>query len=189
MPNNKFLLYRLANYYKLKKEYFKSIKIYQKIIRIYGENDQDLFLYASNLDKVGKWKEAKILFLDLLKKSPNDTYAMNYVSYKLALKNQDLDLALSLIKQALIVDPENGFFLDTLGWVEFKRKNYNKAVFFLEKSVSILPKSSEVLDHLGDCYLMLNRKNEAIFEWKKAIKYETSVNIIKNIQDKIKKNE
>ena len=45
------------------------------------------------------------------------------MSYKLALKEQDLNFALSLIKQALIIDPENGFFLDTLGWVEFKRKN------------------------------------------------------------------
>ena len=111
------------------------------------------------------------------------------MSYKLAVENQDLDLALSLIKKALILDPENGFFLDTLGWVEFKRKNYNKAVFFLEKSISILPRSSEILDHLGDCYLMLNRKKEAIFEWKKAIKYENDRNIIKNIQSKVKKYE
>ena len=184
-PNNKILLYRLASYYKSKKQHFKSIKIYKKIIDIYGENDRDIFLYASNLDKIGKWKKAKILFLNLLKKSPNDTYTLNYVSYKLALKNQDLDFALNLIKQALVIDPENGFFLDTLGWVEFKRKNYNKAVFFLEKSVSILPKSSEVLDHLGDCYLMLNRKNEAIFEWKKAMKYETNVEIVKKIRDKL----
>ena len=129
------------------------------------------------------------MFLNLIKKNPNDTYALNYVSYKLALKNQDLDLALSLIKQALIVDPENGFFLDTLGWVEFKRKNYNKAVFFLEKSVSILPRSSEILDHLGDCYLMLNRNKEAIFEWRKAIKYEIDANIIKNIQAKLERYE
>ena len=111
------------------------------------------------------------------------------MSYKLALKEQDLNFALRLIKQALTIDPENGFFLDTLGWVEFKRKNYNKAVFFLEKSISILPRSSEILDHLGDCYLMLNRKKEAIFEWKKAIKYEIDTNIIKNIQAKLERYE
>ena len=114
---------------------------------------------------------------------------MNYVSYKLALKNQDLDFALNLIKKALNLDPDNGYFLDTIGWVEFKRKNYNKATFYLEKSISILPKSSEVLDHLGDTYLMLDRKNEAIFEWKKAIKYEKNKNIIKIIQEKLRKYE
>ncbi len=188
-PTNKFLLYRLATYYKSRKKYYQSAKIYKNIINIYGESDRDLFLYASNLDKIGKWNDAKILFLNLLKKNPMDTHTLNYVSYKLALKNQDLDFALSLIKKALNLDPDNGYFLDTIGWVEFKRKNYKKATFYLEKSTSILPKSSEVLDHLGDSYLMLGRKNEAIFEWKKAIKYEKNKNIIKIIKKKLSKYE
>ena len=79
--------------------------------------------------------------------------------------------------------------MDTLGWVEFKRKNFETAVYFLEKSVSILPNSSEVTDHLGDCYLKLNRKQEAIFEWRKAIQYESDKNIIKKIKEKIKRHE
>ena len=107
----------------------------------------------------------------------------------MALKNQELDFARSLIKKALNLDPNNGFFLDTIGWVEFKRKNDNKAVFYLEKSIAILPKSSEILDHLGDCYLMLGRKSEAIFGRKKAIKYERNKYLIKNIQEKLKKYE
>ena len=92
-----------------------------------------------------------------------------------------------LVQYFLVLDPENGYFLDTLGWVEFKRKNYNSAVYFLEKSVSILPKSSEVMDHLGDCYLMLNRKKEAFFEWNKALKYETDTNKKQEIKDKLNK--
>ena len=188
-PNNKLVLYSLASYYKSKSEYQMSVKIYKKILDHHDSNDSDLFLYASNLDKIGKWKEARVLFLKLLKKNPQDTYTLNYVSYKLALKSQELDLALDLIKKALILDPNNGYFLDTLGWVEYKRNNYNSAVYFLEKSVSILPRSAEVIDHLGDCYFMLNRKKEAIFEWNKALKYETDKNIIKKINAKIKKHE
>ncbi len=185
-PDNKFVLYRLANYYKSKLLYHKSLKIYKKILDDYDSNDRDLFLYASNLDKLGRWKEAKVLFLELLKKNPHDTFTLNYVSYKLAIKNQELELALNLIKKALTIDPNNGYFLDTLGWVEYKRNNFNSAVYFLEKSVSILPRSAEVIDHLGDCYFMLNRRNEAIFEWKKALKYETNKNKIKKIKEKIR---
>ncbi len=188
-PDNKFVLYRLANYYKSKSSYQKSLKIYKKILDHYDSNDRDLFLYASNLDKIGKWKEAKVLFLKLLKKNPRDTFTLNYISYKLALKNQDLELALDLIKKALTIDPNNGYFLDTLGWVEYKRNNFNSAVYFLEKSVSILPRSAEVIDHLGDCYFMLNRKKEAIFEWKKALKYETNKDTIKQIKEKIRQND
>ena len=188
-PNNKFVLYRSASYYKSKKQYQKSLKIYKKILNNYNSNDRALFLYASNLDKLGEWEEAKTLFLQLLKKNPHDTFTLNYVSYKLALKNQELELALDLIKKALILDPDNGYFLDTLGWVEYKRNNFNSAVYFLEKSVSILPRSAEVIDHLGDCYFMLNRKKEAIFEWNKALKYETDKSITKKIKEKIRINE
>ena len=188
-PQNKFVLYRLANYHKFKNEYLSSLNIYKKILEDGETKDRDLFLYASNLDKVGRWKEAKALFLKLLDKNPKDTYTLNYLSYKLALKEQELDLALKLIKKALMLDPENGYFLDTLGWVEFKRKNYQSAVYFLEKSVSILPKSSEIIDHLGDCYFMLNRKREAFFEWNKALKYEKDKSTIKKIKEKISKHE
>ncbi len=188
-PDNKLVLYRLASYYKLKSQYQTSLNIYKKILDNYDPSDRDLFLYASNLDKIGKWKEARVLFLRLLQKNPQDTYTLNYLSYKLAIKNQELDFALDLIKKALVLDPDNGYFLDTLGWVEYKRNNYNSAVYFLEKSVSILPRSAEVTDHLGDCYFMLNRKKEAIFEWNKALKYETDRDIIQNIKAKIRKHE
>ena len=181
-PNNKLVLYKLASYYKSKAQYQASMKIYKKILDHFDTNDRDLFLYASNLDKIGRWKEARVLFLQLLNNNPRDTYTLNYVSYKLALKNQELDFAFDLIKKALTIDPDNGYFLDTLGWVEYKRNNFKSAVYFLEKSVSKLPRSAEVLDHLGDCYFMLNRKQEAVFEWNKAIKYETDKNVIKKNQ-------
>ena len=188
-PKNKLVLYRLANYYKTKQKYTNSIKVYENILHNHKTTNHDLFLYASNLDKIGKWDEAKVLLLELIEKNPKDTYTLNYLSYKLALQDQELELALNLIKKALALDPKNGYFLDTLGWVEFKRQNYKSAVYFLEKSVSMLPKESEVIDHLGDCYLMLNRKKEAVFEWKKALKYETDSKIIKKIREKINKYE
>ncbi len=188
-PDNKFVLYKLANYYKSKSLYHKSLKIYKMILDHHDSNDRDLFLYASNLDKLGRWKEARVLFLKLLKKNPRNTFTLNYVSYKLALKNQELELALDLIKKALVIDPNNGYFLDTLGWVEYKRNNFNSAVYFLEKSVAILPRSAEVINHLGDCYFMLNRRKEAVFEWKKALKYETNRKAIKKIKEKIRQHD
>ena len=188
-PNNEYLLYELANYYKLNKEYNKSLRTYEKIINNFGENNRLNFLYASNLDKVGEWDKAKNLFFDILNDNPNDTYTLNYVSYKLSLRNEDLDVANDLIERAINIDPENGYFLDTKGWVEYKRKNFKNAVFYIEKAVSILPNSAEILDHLGDCYLKLNRKKEAVYEWKRALKYEKDEIILSKINQKIKENE
>ena len=188
-PENESILYELANYYQTKKEYEKSLKTYEKLIKNFGENDRLLFLYASNLDKLNKWEDAKNLFLKLLKKNPEDTYTLNYISYRLSLRDEELGYALKLIKKALTLDPENGYFLDTIGWVEFKRKNFKNSVFYLEKATSILPNSAEVLDHLGDCYFKLGRKKEAIYQWERALKYEDDNIIIKRISQKITENE
>ena len=45
------------------------------------------------------------------------------------------------------------------------------------------------MDHLADCYLMLGRTNEAIYEWKKALKYENNNSIINLIKAKLSKYE
>ena len=83
-PDNEYLLYEVANYYKLNKQYKKSLRTYEKIINNFGENNRLNFLYASNLDKVGEWNKAKNLFFDILNDNPNDTYTLNYISYKLS---------------------------------------------------------------------------------------------------------
>ena len=188
-PNNKFIMLQMADYFKSKSNFYEAIQIYKKIIENHGENNRLLFLYASSLDKMGDWHKAKELLITILKKDPEETYTLNYFAYSLALRDEELDLALNHIKKALSLDPNNGFFLDTLGWVEFKRENYMSAVFYLEKSIMILPRSSEVMDHLGDCYLMLGRTKEAVYEWKKALKYENNITVITSIKDKLNKYE
>ena len=188
-PNNKFIMLQMADYFKSNSNFYEAIQIYKKIIENHGENNRLLFLYASSLDKMGDWHKAKELLITILKKDPEETYTLNYFAYSLALRDEELDLALNHIKKALSLDPNNGFFLDTLGWVEFKRENYTSSVFYLEKSIMILPRNSEVMDHLGDCYLMLGRTKEAVYEWKKALKYENNITVINSIKDKLNKYE
>ena len=188
-PNNKFILYKLADFYKLNKQYSNSLKIYKKLLLKDSQNNHLLFLYATCLDKLGQWDIAKALLLNLIEKDTNDAYSLNYLSYSLSLKNNNLDLALSLIKKAIEIDPNNGFFLDTLGWVQYQRKDYISAVFYLEKAVTLEPNSSEIMNHLADTYLMLGRINEAKYEWEKALHYETEINVITMIKEKINKYE
>ena len=60
--------------------------------------------------KLADGKKQKKFFLELLDKNPEDTYTLNYLSYKFALKEQELDLALKLIKKALMLDPKMDTF-------------------------------------------------------------------------------
>ena len=104
----------------------------------------------------------------------------------MTIRDENLDIALKLILNALEKEPNNGFFLDTLGWVQYKNKEYKLAVKNLQRAVSIQPNSSEIMDHLGDCYLKMGRKKEALFEWKRALNFDASKKLKKILAKKIK---
>ena len=79
--------------------------------------------------------------------------------------------------------------MDTLGWVQYKMKNYDMAIKNLQRAVSINPNSSEIMDHLGDCYLKKGRIKEAIYEWKRALKFDATKKLKKSIKLKLEKHD
>ncbi len=57
----------------------------------------------------------------LLVLNPEHAEAMNFVGYSYAEKGVKLDEAERLLLRALELRPDNGFFLDSLGWVYFQK--------------------------------------------------------------------
>ena len=179
-PNNQQLLFLIANNYRDQDKCSEAIKIYNKLIK-QSENDYRYnYLKAICLDKLNKWEDSKKILVKLISENPSDAYALNYLSYSMAIRNEDLIKAEKLIKKALEIEKNNGFFLDTLGWIQFKLNYVDKAVRSLQLAIELEPNNSEIIDHLGDIYYKIGRKKEAIYEWKRAL--------IGNADDKLKKN-
>ena len=51
-------------------------------------------------------------------------------------------------------------FLDTLGWIQFKLNDVDKAVRTIQLAVELEPNNSEIIDHLGDIYYKIGRKKK-----------------------------
>ena len=66
-----------------------------------------------------------------------------------------LDKAYDLAKKANEAAPNQPHFADTLGWIEFKRRNYANALRLLEDSATKLPDSAEIQFHLGMAHYMM----------------------------------
>ena len=68
----------------------------------------------------------------------------------------------------------NAAYLDSLGWVYFKQKKYKEALEPLKKAVADDDDGShlEIWDHLGDCYMALGQRKDAITAWEKGLKFE-----------------
>ena len=124
---------------------------------------------ALTLNLAGKKKELEAALCEALGKFPNDPEIMNELAYFWADENQHLDEALTLGRRATALDPDNGPILDTLGWVYFQKDQAKDALPYLQRAAFLTNNDPVVLQHVGDTYLKLGLRREAISAWTHAL--------------------
>ena len=135
----------------------------------------------------GDDKRAIGLYRRLLSIRPNYPLAMNNLAYIYAEKGERLNFALDLIREAVKKDPKNPKFLDTLGWVYYKRKEYKKAISFLKQALSISTQAI-IYYHLGKAYIKLGRMDKARKAFRKLMETGQIVPNIKEVNQLVGKN-
>ena len=91
-----------------------------------------------------------------------DPDAYNNLAYAYAEANAYLNEARKLVGEALAREPENAAYLDTLGWIYFKRGVFDRAVAELRKALERAPGDATVRRHLVRVYRWTGRTDEAL---------------------------
>jgi Tfp pilus assembly protein PilF len=94
---------------------------------------------------------------------------LNYLGYTYADLGQNLDEAERLIKEALKYKPNDGYITDSLGWVYYKKGEFEKAIKYLTRAIELVPDDPIMLEHLGDAYLKVNDKANALKFYQKSL--------------------
>jgi predicted Zn-dependent protease len=186
-PKNSNVLLLIANNYRIQNKCNQAIKLYDELIKRSVNRKYYYYLKAICLEKLNKWEDSKKILIELTSKYPDDAYVLNYLSYSMAIRNENLVEAKKLISKAIDIEKNNGYFLDTLGWIQFKLNNINEAIRTIQKAIELEPNNSEIIDHLGDIYYKIGRKKEAVYEWNKALIGNANNELIKSIKSKLKK--
>ena len=100
-------------------------------------------------------------------------------------QNLNLTNAMKLIRKAVKLKPNSGYYVDSLGWAHYRLGEYKQAVTILEKAVMLRPDDPVINDHLGDVYWRVGRKNEARFQWKQVLSLEPDEDLKKQIDKKM----
>jgi tetratricopeptide (TPR) repeat protein len=113
----------------------------------------------------GRYKEGNRIGHQLLEEGDSDfsrTIAYYEMAYNLAELEEDLDQALEYAQRSLDLAPEElrQFPLAALGWVHYKREEFDRAIEFLEKS-SRIGSSATTLTHLGMALLASGAEQRA----------------------------
>jgi len=137
-----------------------------------GGDRGTLLNLASVHEKLVEYGDAEACLIELHDLAPDDATICNFYGYLLAIMGKDLDLAEQLVLKALEGEPENGYYLDSLGWVYYQMGDYAKAVVELEKATMRVSDDPIILEHLGDAYRALQRFDEARTAYQKSSKLQ-----------------
>ncbi len=133
----------------------------------------DLYYYIASVHaQLEEYDPAIDLLLKARAKNPNSPEVNNLLAYLYAVKKTELDQALELVKLALLKDPDNLAYLDTLGWVYYQRAEYDKSFevyLSLERTVEGQPDVAgldEIYYHIGMVYEKKGNGAEAVRYYK-----------------------
>src|SRR3546814_15314232 len=92
-----------------------------------------------------------------------------------------------MIERAVDLRRNDGYIVDSMGWVLYRRGDYEKAVENLERAVQLRPQDPVINDHLGDAYWKVGRHHEARFQWRRALSLKPEKDTIGRIEAKIER--
>ncbi|NTU91230.1 MAG: tetratricopeptide repeat protein [Chlorobiaceae bacterium] len=178
LPHQKFRFDVLQGYALLKAgSPAKSATVLERVVRSKQEPDKHELLIQANstlamaYDVLGKKQLSIEAYTRVLQLDPHNALAMNNLAYLYSEQKIQLQKALRLAQNAVMLDPENPVFLDTLGWVNYRLGNFTVARDLLEKAVSTGIEETEIFSHLGSVYEKLGDavKAKEMFEKAKTV--------------------
>ncbi|MHB8875863.1 MAG: tetratricopeptide repeat protein, partial [Myxococcaceae bacterium] len=128
-----------------------------------------LYSLGALYERRGETARALSQMRSVLEVNPENANAMNFIGYTLAEKGVELEEAERLVARALELKPDSGSFLDSLGWVYYRRGEVTRAVETLERACELSPGEPTILEHLGDAYRRAAKRAQAQEAYKKAL--------------------
>lgn len=147
----------------------QAIKVLQDAQAKFPSDTSIAFEMGATYDKLKKFPEAEAAFKQLLAKDPDNSAALNYLGYMLAERGERLDESVNYLKKALQLEPENGSYLDSLGWAYYKSEKLDLAEDNLRRAADQLKMNSVIQEHYGEVLFSLGRFDEAIVAWTRAL--------------------
>ncbi|WP_202899497.1 tetratricopeptide repeat protein [Kordiimonas gwangyangensis] len=152
-PNNSTLLATLADMLREKEQFQEAAVRYGQVIdQIRQPGARDWFVFFARgvcYERMGDWAKAETDLVTALRLNPGEPSVLNYLGYSWIDRGMNVDRAKDMIKQAVEQRPDDGFVVDSLGWVHYLTGNYDDAVTELEKAVKLEPNDPTINHHLA----------------------------------------
>jgi len=184
-------LVSLGDLLRSNKRFAESVAAYDRAIELLSDLDKRhwtiLYSRGISLERSKQWERAERDFKRALELNPDQPYVLNYLGYSWVDQGINLGPAREMIERAVKLRPNDGYIVDSLGWVLYRLKDFEGAVEHLERAVQLRPNDPTINDHLGDAYWRVGRYTEARFQWQRALALKPEADQISAIEDKLQR--
>ena len=159
-------------------DYEKAVEFYSKAITsnaktpLSHNNWVNFYVRGISYERLKMWDKAEADFKKSLELAPDQPQVLNYLAYSWVERKENLEEATDMLLRALDQTPDDPHIIDSVGWAYYVSGNYTEALKYLDKAADILPSNATINEHLGDVLWRLKRRNEARFQWRKALQFE-----------------
>ncbi|HEV8579277.1 MAG TPA: tetratricopeptide repeat protein [Thermoanaerobaculia bacterium] len=161
-----------AQAYQRLERYQESVPILEKLTAAHPDQTVTTFLLGVAYERSGQREKGVASFRRVLQLEPDFHAALNYLGYTFAEAGINLDEALTLASRAVALDPDNGAYVDSLGWAYFRLGRPEQARNYLERAARLEPEDATLQEHLGDVYVALGQTERARQAYQRALELE-----------------
>jgi len=154
----------LLKIYSADKNFKKAIVVAKRLYEETGELDylgqKAIFEYESATDRADKTLlDSVIADLTKVVAVKEEGYYLNYLGYCMIEHDRDVKTGIDYVKRALIIEPDSGYFIDSLAWGYYKEGECEKADELMKQVVELLGADDpEVKAHVKAINRCLKRK-------------------------------
>ncbi len=165
-------------------DYVAATKEFQEGIQQDPTNADLHFNLGTAYDKLGKFDDVVQEMEETLKLEPEHADALNYLGYSYADRGVEVEQALELTQRAVKLKPNNGYYIDSLGWALFKVGRSEEALATINRALSLVSDDPVIFEHLGEIHLHRDEREKAQKAWARSIELDSSnARLIKRFRD------
>ncbi len=139
----------------------------------YHPNDENLrFNLGAAYDKLDRFPDVVREMEAVLALNPDHADALNYLGYSYADRGIHGEEAVELTRRAVALKPDNGAYIDSLGWALFKVGRVAEALREIQRAAELVNDDPVIFEHLGEIYLTQEHQEEAKNAWLRALELD-----------------
>ncbi len=155
-------------------QFEKSVQTFEEGLKHNPKHADLHFNLGTAYDKLNRFDDVVRTMEAALALDPHHADAMNYLGYSYADRGIKIEQAVSLTKQAVALKPENGYYVDSLGWAYFKSGLLAEALTEIKRAVALVGDDPVIYEHLGEIYVKQQKLAEAREAWLHSLELDPS---------------